>query len=231
MAWRRLDVPRIVATALLGLMMPYLASCGGSDDGPPPTAAPGPDPAPDPNPPPDPTSQNRPPLAADDSVSTPRDMAVVIEVLANDTDPDGDELALGPVGSAAHGAATAQADGSIHYVPSSGFEGSDTFSYTVSDGLGGTDTAQVMITVLARVIRDALLERIAAAPEGSWLKVNTNRFDAVWTPTEQRAQVNGEPFGAPRKIVLAWGSMAWDPNRRQLIIWGGGHANYAGNDV
>jgi hypothetical protein len=25
--------------------------------------------------------------------------------------------------------------------------------------------------------------------------------------------------------------MAWDPNRRQLIIWGGGHANYAGNDV
>ena len=47
----------------------------------------------------------------------------------------------------------------------------------------------------------------------------------------QRAQVNGAPFGEPRKIITAWGSMAWDANRRQLIIWGGGHANYAGNEV
>ncbi len=78
---------------------------------------------------------------------------------------------------------------------------------------------------------DALLDRIAAAPEGSWLKVNVNRFDEVWTPVAQRAQVNGVPFGEPRKIITAWGSMAWDANRRQLIIWGGGHANYAGNDV
>jgi hypothetical protein len=225
MAWRRLDIPRIVATAVLGLMMPYLASCGGSDDGPPPTSAP------DPDPPPDPTSENRPPLAVDDSANTPRDAAVAIEVLANDTDPDGDELALGTVGSAAHGAATAQADGSVRYVPSAGFVGSDTFSYTVSDGQAGTDTANVSITVLAPATQDALLERVTAAPEGSWLKVNTNPYEAVWTPTEQRAQVDGRPLGEPSKIIKAWSSMAWDPNRRQLIIWGGGHANYAGNDV
>jgi hypothetical protein len=245
-AWR-LDIRRIVAAVVLGLMMPYLASCGGSDEGPPPTSAPDPDPVPgpdpppppppdpepdpDPNPQPDPTSENRPPLAADDSVSTPRDVAVVVEVLANDADPDGDLLALGSVGSAAHGAATAQDDGSIRYVPSASYEGSDTLSYTVSDGLGGTDTANVSITVLAPAIEDALLERITAAPEGSWLKVNINRFDEVWTPTQQRAQVDGKPFGEPRRIISAWGSMAWDPNRRQLIIWGGGHANYAGNDV
>ncbi|HSD53478.1 MAG TPA: Ig-like domain-containing protein [Burkholderiales bacterium] len=247
MAWRRLDFPGIVATTVLGLMMPYLTSCGGSGESPPATSAPDPappnpdappdpdptppDPDPDPVPPPDPADENRPPVAVDDAASTRRDVAVVIEVLANDTDPDGDPLALGPVGAAAHGVATAQADGSVRYVPAAGFEGGDTFSYTVSDGLGGTDNASVSITVLAPATQDQLLERIAAAPEGSWLQVNTNRFDSVWTPTQQRAQVDGNPFGEPSKIILAWGSMAWDRNRRQLIIWGGGHANYAGNDV
>jgi hypothetical protein len=77
---------------------------------------------------------------------------------------------------------------------------------------------------------DALHDRIAAAPEGSWLKVNVNRYEEVWTPLPQRAQVDGVAFGSPRKLITAWGSMAWDSNRRQLVIWGGGHANYAGNE-
>ena len=66
---------------------------------------------------------------------------------------------------------------------------------------------------------DALLERIAAAPEGTWLKVNVNRFNEVWTPSLQRVRVNGIPIGDPAKIIRAWSSMAWDRNRRQLIIW------------
>ncbi len=161
-------------------------------------------------------------------------MSVVVEVLANDTDPDGDELQLASVGAPAHGTATARADDSVMYVPAAGFDGSDTFNYTVSDGNGGTDTASVSITVMPPAppaSGDALLDRIAQAPEGSWLKVNVNRFDEVWTPVAQRAQVNGVPFGEPRKIIAAWGSMTWDANRRQLILWGGGHANYAGNEV
>ena len=32
-------------------------------------------------------------------------------------------------------------------------------------------------------------------------------------------------------VILAWGSMAWDSRRGDLIFWGGGHANYAGNEV
>lgn len=87
------------------------------------------------------------------------------------------------------------------------------------------------VTELLAASEESLLSRIAAAPDGSWLKVNTNRVDAVWTPLAQRAQVNGTVIGTPAKIINAWGSMAWDANRRQLIIWGGGHANYAGNDV
>jgi len=173
---------------------------------------------------------NRPPVATNDSASTPRGVSVVVEVLANDTDADGDELRLASVGSPAHGTATAHADGSVTYAPASGFDGNDSFAYTVSDGRGGTDTASVSITVFP-ASGDALKSRIAAAPEGSWIKVNVNRYENVWTPLQQRARVNGVPLGDPRKVITAWGSMTWDPNRRHLIIWGGGHANYAGNDV
>ena len=81
------------------------------------------------------------------------------------------------------------------------------------------------------VARDELYTMIAAAPESSWLQVNRNRFDEVWTPVLQRAMVNGTAFGEPRKIITAWGAMTWDGNRKQLVIWGGGHADYAGNEV
>jgi Ca2+-binding RTX toxin-like protein len=76
---------------------------------------------------------------------------------------------------------------------------------------------------------DAFHSLLAAAPEGSWLKVNLNRFSDVWTPTTQRT--GPQSYQNPARIILAWSSMAWDSNRRQLIFWGGGHGNYAGNEV
>ena len=162
---------------------------------------------------------NRSPVAAGDSASTPSGLSVVVEVLANDTDADGDDLDVTSVDSPVHGTATAHADGSVTYVPAAGFDGDDSFAYTVTDGRGGTDTASVSITVFLSSAGDALRSRIAAAPEGSWLKVNLNRYEDVWTPLPQRARVDGVPLGDPRKIITAWSSMTWDPNRHHLIIW------------
>jgi len=119
------------------------------------------------------------------------------------------------------------------------------WSAIVIEGTADADVIDVSSSSVAHDIRgrdgddrltgssagDALRGRIAAAPEGSWIKVNVNRYEDVWTPLQQRAQVNGSPLGDPRKIITAWSSMTWDPNRRHLIIWGGGHGNYAGNDV
>ena len=73
--------------------------------------------------------------------------------------------------------------------------------------------------------------KLAEAPENSWVKLNLNRFDSVWTPFEQRPSPPEAPSaGSPRSIILAWSSMAWDSNRGNIIIWGGGHANYPGNE-
>jgi hypothetical protein len=61
---------------------------------------------------------------------------------------------------------------------------------------------------------------------GNWARLNINRFDSVWTPAGQLPT-----YRLPQRIIAAWSSMAWDPNRGDLIFWGGGHANYDGNDV
>ncbi|MDH5503188.1 MAG: Ig-like domain-containing protein, partial [Acidimicrobiia bacterium] len=83
---------------------------------------------------------NRPPVATDDSVSTPRDTAVTVAVLDNDSDPDGDLLSLVAIGDSAGGTVVANGDGTVTYKPVPGFVGQDTFSYALSDGRGATAT-------------------------------------------------------------------------------------------
>jgi hypothetical protein len=76
---------------------------------------------------------------------------------------------------------------------------------------------------------NALLTALQAAPAGSWLRVNVNRFEDVWTPFDQRATTPS--YMNPAKVIYAWSSMAWDSRRDRLVFWGGGHANYSGNEV
>ena len=93
---------------------------------------------------------NSPPHAVDDSVTTDEDTAVTTgNVLANDTDPDGDTLSVSGADSqsAQGGSVVNNGDGTFTYTPPAGFDGSDSFSYTVSDGNGATDQGTVMITV------------------------------------------------------------------------------------
>jgi hypothetical protein len=92
-------------------------------------------------------SVNDPPVAADDSASTDEDTPVTIDVLANDTDADGDALSVDSVTQPANGTAVINPNDTVTYTPDPDFNGTDTFDYTVSDGNGGTDTATVTITV------------------------------------------------------------------------------------
>ena len=95
------------------------------------------------------TPVNDNPAATDDSDETQEDTAVLIDVLANDIDvdaADGDTLAITAVGSAGHGSAVAVL-GKIRYTPVANWNGTDTFSYTISDQEGEKDTATVTVTV------------------------------------------------------------------------------------
>ena len=98
------------------------------------------------------TDVNEAPVAADDVLTvTEGASATVLDVIANDRDPEGDTLSVSAVGAASNGTAVIAAGQAnpmeVVYRPRADFHGSDSFTYTVSDGNGGTDTATVTVTI------------------------------------------------------------------------------------
>ncbi|MEL6958823.1 MAG: Ig-like domain-containing protein [Pseudomonadota bacterium] len=89
---------------------------------------------------------NDDPVAVDDVAITDEDTAVVIPVLDNDSDVDGDDLTVTEATSP-DGEVVINPDGTITFTPDENFNGDTTITYTVDDGNGGTDTATVTVTV------------------------------------------------------------------------------------
>lgn len=92
-----------------------------------------------------PVITNSAPTAINDSASTAYGSAVTINVLANDSDPDGDTLTVTSL-SGVNGSAVINANGSIAFTPANGFSGTETFSYTITDGKASA-TATVSVNV------------------------------------------------------------------------------------
>ncbi len=95
------------------------------------------------------TPVNDTPTAVDDVLVTLRNTTGSVAVLENDSDVDGDTLAVGSVSTPAHGIATLGADGSITYQPAPGYVGADSFDYSIGDGAGGLASGHVAVTVVA----------------------------------------------------------------------------------
>lgn len=94
---------------------------------------------------------NGAPTAADDSFSAYEDSTLNVAapgVLENDDDPDGDPLTPSVVSPPSNGTVTLDSDGSFEYVPAPAFASTDSFTYEVADGNGGTDQATVTLDVL-----------------------------------------------------------------------------------
>ncbi|HEY2157205.1 MAG TPA: cellulose binding domain-containing protein [Isosphaeraceae bacterium] len=87
------------------------------------------------------------PDAVNVSAWTSPGQAVTIAVLANDSDPDGDPISLVSAAQGQHGTVAVNMDGTLTYTPTSGFQGSDTFAYTIGDGRGLTASASVTVQV------------------------------------------------------------------------------------
>ena len=91
-------------------------------------------------------TDNTSPVAQVDNARVKRNQAIVIDVLANDTDADQDTLTLGVV-SANFGVVSITADNQIAYQSANNFVGQDTVAYSLSDGNGGTASSMVDVTV------------------------------------------------------------------------------------
>lgn len=94
------------------------------------------------------------PLAADDSASVEAGGTVIIDVLGNDIDLDGDPLQISPITSRPLGSVTITPDGRLRFETGDAFDDlapgetvTETFAYTVNDGRGSTASAEVAVTV------------------------------------------------------------------------------------
>ena len=91
---------------------------------------------------------NDDPDPEDDAVTLAEDSPATFDVVANDEDVDGDTLVVSSVDEPEHGTASVAPDGrSVIYAPDADWNGTDTFSYTVTDGQQGTEDAEVTASV------------------------------------------------------------------------------------
>src|SRR5262249_56506444 len=103
-----------------------------------------------------------------DAVRTGRNDPIDVDVRANDSDPDGDGLTVEGATQPQHGSAAIQPDGTVRYTPDDGFEGTDGFTYTVTDGRGGTASAPVAVHVATYTLSVAKTGngRVTSTPAG-----------------------------------------------------------------
>lgn len=94
-------------------------------------------------------NQDAAPKANNDSASTNEDTAVNINVLGNDSDPDGDTINVTAITQGTNGAVAINSDGTVKYSPAANYFGTDSFTYTIGDGHGGASTATVNVTIIS----------------------------------------------------------------------------------
>ena len=94
------------------------------------------------------TGENDPPVAEDDTARCDENGSFVIDVLANDSDPDqNDVLRILSVTHGDNGASVTNNGKNVTYEPAQGFAGEDQFEYTITDDNEGYDSATVTVIV------------------------------------------------------------------------------------
>lgn len=115
------------------------------------------------------SADNGAPSPADDAATLDEDSSVWVDVLANDTDPDGDTLSVDSATAPANGSTSLPGNGTVAYTPDADYNGDDSFDYDVTDG-EVTSTATVSITV----------EPVDDAPTAGDDNASTPTNESVW---------------------------------------------------
>jgi triacylglycerol esterase/lipase EstA (alpha/beta hydrolase family) len=161
---------------------------------------------------------NIPPIAMDDVAQTVPNQPVTVNVLANDSDPDG-TLDPGTVTLTAQpGNGTATVDpytGAITYTPNPGFAGTNTFAYTVQDDLGSTSGDATVTVVVAGIAQSTPLSsppylieaRSEEIGERGHPRINNNGAFTYRGKIGENWQVFATPTpeGAPYQLTFADG--------------------------
>jgi hypothetical protein len=150
---------------------------------------------------------NHPPVAVNDTAAATEATPLVINVLANDNDPDNDPLAVTSVTQGAKGAVTINANQSLTYTPAAGGCGADGFSYTIGDGRGGSSTANVSVPIACV---NQYTTHTTVADFGPACSVATNAMLTLQGDGEVRlAGVQGDEFAGATLDPSQWVAGTW----------------------
>ncbi|MEC9476847.1 MAG: tandem-95 repeat protein [Planctomycetota bacterium] len=158
-------------------------------------------------------AQNDAPVANNDlGNSVLEDHFIIIDVLDNDLDVDGDQMQVATITSGALGSTTLLPNQSIMYMPDPDANGNDTFSYTITDNAGGQDTATVGVTI--KPINDAPLAGLIPAfpmPEDGVRTIQASTILAV------ASDADGDPLSIWSVEEPAHGSVQVIPDAFGVI--------------
>lgn len=117
---------------------------------------------------------NQPPAPVDDGGATAMDQPLhfsATQLLGNDSDPDGDPLVLSAVSATSvPGGAVILSGGAVTYTPPLEYSGPDSFTYTVTDGRGGTATATVQLIIVPGLLPAPNQVQLMPLPTGFRLR-------------------------------------------------------------
>ena len=106
------------------------------------------------------------------------------------------------VGTPAHGTAVLQADGTVLYTPAANYNGGDSFTYSIADGNGGTDSASAALTVTPvndpPVATDSEAQVAEDTPEDVPLHATDIDGDPLTTRSSRRRRTERSPARARR---------------------------------
>jgi YD repeat-containing protein len=97
------------------------------------------------------STSNVAPVAGDDTVTAFYNVPLTFDPRVNDFDADYDPLTISNKTNGAHGTVAVNGGGtSLTYTPAANYRGTDLFTYTIADGAGHFDTANVNVSVINR---------------------------------------------------------------------------------
>jgi PGF-CTERM protein/surface glycoprotein (TIGR04207 family)/PGF-pre-PGF domain-containing protein len=176
---------------------------------------------------------NSAPTANDDTATTDEDTSVTVDIVANDTDPDGDPLEVSAITDGpSHGTAqiTGASNDKIQFDPGDDATANVSITYEVSDGNGGTDTATLNVTVDPVNDAPTANDDTATTDENTLLTVDDgDSADLLELSTDVEGDplslsaVDGESFSSGSTVTLDSGatvtvdddgSWIYDPNNQ-----------------
>jgi YD repeat-containing protein len=167
---------------------------------------------------------DRPPVANPEPIGTPPGVTATVNVLANDTDPDGDPLTITSATGTHLGYVTISGPNLI-YTPIAGQSGTDSVTYTISDGRGGTSSATDPITIAfgagpdhaptmnfndTSITENTTLSHWAIGANNTDVDGDTLTISGVTSPTANRGTVTIDPGGTTITYVPFTGFVGTD---------------------